>query len=219
MGAITVTDTETKLGRSLAVLCLCACGWEGYIRYKDLPNRTACAGCQSSARMKVRMNTPEGATHQRRMTERARLVDTSKWTKEEKRIARVMGSARQRCTNPNSAAYPDYGGRGIRFAFDSVEHATRWVIDNIGHAPTPEHTLDRVGNNQHYEPGNLRWATRAEQNANKRAYKNALPQLPLAKSLRPDLSDSQIRALLKQGRTIDEIRGWVKYASSRVRHS
>jgi hypothetical protein len=42
------------------------------------------------------------------------------------------------------------------------------VLANIGERPSPRHTLDRINNDSHYEPGNLCWATRRQQNFNKR---------------------------------------------------
>jgi hypothetical protein len=39
----------------------------------------------------------------------------------------------------------------------------------IGPRPSPQHSLDRYPNNDgHYEPGNVRWATRAQQGRNLR---------------------------------------------------
>lgn len=70
--------------------------------------------------------------------------------------------AKERCNNPNDPMYHRYGGRGILFLFSSFEE----FIGHIG--PKPKGlTLDRIDNDGHYEAGNVRWATREQQNENK----------------------------------------------------
>lgn len=73
-------------------------------------------------------------------------------------------SARDRCVNPNHKAYSRYGGRGIQMRFETFTG----FLEHIGPRPTSSHSLDRINNNGHYEPGNVRWATWREQGCNKR---------------------------------------------------
>lgn len=73
-------------------------------------------------------------------------------------------NAKSRCENSRSQAWHNYGGRGIEFRFASFEH----FIGVLGNRPSDEHTLDRINNNGHYEPGNVRWASRVEQQRNTR---------------------------------------------------
>jgi len=73
-------------------------------------------------------------------------------------------NAQARCNNPKCDKYKYYGGRGIKFLFTSFEQ----FFSEIGLRPKGT-TLDRINNNGNYEPGNVRWATKAQQNANKRA--------------------------------------------------
>ena len=72
-------------------------------------------------------------------------------------------AAKHRCTNKNSTSWSNYGGRGIKFDLKSFDE----FIEHLG--PCPEGwTIEREDNDGDYAIGNIKWATRADQNRNKR---------------------------------------------------
>ena len=73
-----------------------------------------------------------------------------------------------RCTNPTHKCWKSYGGRGIKCLFETRMEFIQWVSANLPHKDYRGVEIDRANNDGHYEPGNLRLATRTEQNRNKR---------------------------------------------------
>ena len=82
------------------------------------------------------------------------------------KIIRRKGTVRVICENPKHKGYERYGGRGIKVC-------KRWLtfenfLEDVGVPASLDLQLDRINNNGNYEPGNIRWATRSEQQRNKR---------------------------------------------------
>lgn len=130
----------------------CDCGMEKVVRGAYLRRGTTIScGCARGMSMPARNTTHGCAT--RGSGKRAEY--------------RIWAGIIQRCTNPNLNAYPRYGGRGI-LVCDEWRDFSKFLA-SVGPRPSPRHSIDRYPDNDgHYEPGNVRWATPAQQNANRR---------------------------------------------------
>ena len=78
----------------------------------------------------------------------------------------IWQSMKKRCLNPKAVAYKWYGARGITIAPEWVDDFLAFRA-YVGERPGKDLTLDRIDNDGNYEPGNVRWATRSEQQRNK----------------------------------------------------
>lgn len=136
------SHTEKRRLRQFAMwLCRCACGTERPVLAMHL-SRGRTKSCGCTA-----------GTH--------RLTKSSEY--------RIWAQMIGRCTKPKVNRYRDYGGRGI-----SVCQRWRTFINfytDLGPRPSMRYTLDRQDMNGNYEPGNVRWATAAEQMQNQRRTK------------------------------------------------
>jgi hypothetical protein len=138
-------------------LCVCDDGNKLVVTSSDLRNgHTQSCGCLRRELAAERMHK-HGHTFRR--------AGSSCSTPEYK----AWQNARERCNNPNVDNYVNYGGRGIKFLFTSFEE----FFAEVGPRPSPAHSIDRINNDGHYAPGNVRWATAKEQANNKRRRRDA----------------------------------------------
>ena len=73
-----------------------------------------------------------------------------------------------RCSSSNVRDYPSYGGRGIKVCerWSGKNGFINFLVD-MGEKPK-EKTLDRINNNENYDPENCKWSTFTEQSNNRR---------------------------------------------------
>jgi hypothetical protein len=68
---------------------------------------------------------------------------------------------RQRCGLPTHRSFRRYGGRGISVCSEWSDSFEAFVAA-VGHRPAGA-TIGRLDHNRGYEPGNVQWMTRREQ--------------------------------------------------------
>lgn len=83
---------------------------------------------------------------------------------------------KDRCGNPRNKRYEDWGGRGITVCdeWKNDFQAFYDYVSKLSHFGEAGYSLDRINNDGNYEPNNVRWATRIEQNNNKRGVKHGI---------------------------------------------
>ena len=142
--------------RAVAVLwcCVCVCGEERLVLGNNLRQGfSRSCGCLIRDKTTER-NTKHGHARRGKVT----------------RAYTCWVSMLQRCFNPNSQSYGNYGGRDdpitvVEYYRDFVN----WYADRGD--PPDGLSQDRINNNGNYEPGNLQWATASMQVRNQRPRK------------------------------------------------
>ena len=153
-------SSSSPAGREeLRVRCVCTeCGrvvtpaWSNV----KLGKTTRCVHCAQKSAAKHRQLNIWGRTPD----------ETDQW------IRLKWFAIRGRCDEPTNKSYNDYGGRGIRLSQEF--HNPIAFIDYMRSLPLADVAMerglevDRTDNDRGYERGNLRWATRKQQENNKR---------------------------------------------------
>jgi hypothetical protein len=142
----TVIDPRPEPNRPNYALCRCDCGTERTVQKQHLRGgKTRSCGCLAQELAVTRNRTHGLSNHP---------------------LYHVWYDMMQRCTNPSHASWSGYGARGIKVArrWHDVEN----FIEDLGPLYRPKASLDRIDNNGHYEPGNVRFASAKVQLRNTR---------------------------------------------------
>ena len=144
----------------------CSCGWEGFVCREDFKSgRTSrCNFCAKKA---------TGITVKKFRGYAAIVPDDY----HRERLLNRISSCIQRCHNPKNKQFVHYGGRGIRVSPEWREDRTKFLgyLCTLAGWDVAHLELDREDNDKGYEPGNLRFITRAK-NAGNRGSMGALRQ-------------------------------------------
>lgn len=144
-------ECDERKGGRVTWHCRCDCGNKIDVRGGDLASgRTTSCGCYKRERS-AEAHTVHGMNRQG----------------ERHPVYRVWAAMLTRCENSNFSAYKNYGARGIKVC-DEWHDAKVFIDWALANGWQKGLTLDRINNGGNYEPDNCRWATRKENNRNKR---------------------------------------------------
>ena len=139
---VVIERDGTNRFNEVMYLCVCDCGTERRVRSSALrKGMSASCGC-------VQAEKAVGNRYAERHGHAPRG--------EKSREYRLWDEIVQRCCNPGSKAYPHYGGRGVQLCDRWREDFTAFLED-LGEAPSADHTIELVDPEGDYEPGNARW--------------------------------------------------------------
>lgn len=140
-------DAPDRRQRDRYVHCICDCGNKKEINLRSLVNgQSVSCGCEGRNRL-------ADATRTHGMSSFGPEYD-------------VWVGMMSRCHNQNSDAYKNYGGRGIVVC--DAWHDVRNFLKDMGHRPSPKHSIERRDNERGYSHDNCYWATKHDQVRNTR---------------------------------------------------
>lgn len=156
---VTRSDAGNSRNRTVKWLCKCSCGNDTIVCGSELRRgKVKSCGC-------LRHDAP--MTHGMEHT-----VEYTTWL-----------GIKARCKSLTLRR--NYSERGITVCPEWRESFEAFFA-SVGPRPSSKHSLDRIDNDGNYEPGNCRWATRTEQNRNRRNTRKVTidgVEIPLAEAV------------------------------------
>lgn len=137
-----------RLGNKRTFLFLCDCGKEHIAHVRAVKSgHTKSCGCQR-VESTIKRSTKHG---------KAKLPEYQIWA-----------GIKTRTTNKKRhGSEKDYVFRGIKMSNEWINNFDKFYED-MGPRPSTRHTIERIDNSKGYFRTNCKWATRTEQNRNKR---------------------------------------------------
>lgn len=148
-----------RLSRDVVHDCRCECGYTGAISASSLFSGKS-TRCRTCAR-------PVAANSRKLYNGYVYICPDDKLRS---RLLGRISAAIQRCRDPKDKGFPNYGGRGVRVHPPWVEarhEFLAYLMTLEGH-DDPKLDMDRIDTDGNYEPGNLRFVTRAVNTNNRR---------------------------------------------------
>jgi len=156
---VVVKSAEKLPGKARKWLCRCDCGGE-ILKTAGMLREVKHTGCKACERL-ARSASSSSRTH-----------GCAPRSQTRPRVYRIWKAMRQRCNDSNYAGWKYYGGRGVKVCaeWDDFTVFMAWAYS---HGYADHLSIDRIDGAVGYEPGNCRWATPAEQTANRRPWGTA----------------------------------------------